>query len=262
MELVIENKDPHTLEDNAANLERRDRHLALLACLALLIIATGSALLMYPLVFLRQDTLSDSTLRIAFSGFCVLCALLTAYLWDSQATIRRLRRQLELDRKKTLQARQEAYEELLASIPRLSVLEDRLPMECWRSTATEQPLSILVVALQLPADASSDTARISILGDAAKAIARKLRDQDSLYVFGAACFGAVLPGAGASAARSVTSRVAEGLIDTAGVAKRFSFTMDIVNYPENASSADELYEAACALIPPDSPRQELAGVLT
>ena len=134
-------------------------------------------------------------------------------------------------------------------------------MECWRSTATEQQLSILVVNLQLPVDASSATARISILGDAARAISRKLRDQDSLYVLGGACFGAVLPGADATAARSIASRVTDGLIDTAGVTKRFSFAMDIINYPQNASSADELYEAACALIPQDSPQQELAEAL-
>ena len=77
--------------DNSTSIERRDRHLALLACSALLIIATGTALLMYPLVFLRQDTPSNSALRVAFSGYCVLCVLLTAYLWDSQSTIRRVR---------------------------------------------------------------------------------------------------------------------------------------------------------------------------
>jgi GGDEF domain-containing protein len=260
--LVIENKGPYTLEESATSLERRDRHLAFLSSLALLIIAAGTALLMYPLVFLRQDSLSDSTLRIAFAGFCVLCTLLAAYLWDSQATIRRLRRQLELDRKEKLEARQRACEELLVRIPKLSVFQDRLPMECWRSAATEQQLSILVLNLQLAADALSAPARISILGDAAKAISRKLRDQDSLYVLGGACFGAVLPGADATAARSIASRVGEGLIDTAGVTARFSFTIDIVNYPQNASSADELYEAVCALIPPDISKRELAEALT
>jgi GGDEF domain-containing protein len=253
---------PVSPEDNSANLGRRELQLALFACLVLLIIATGAAVLMYPVVFLRQDTPSDSTLRIAFLGFCVLCVLLTAYLWDSQATIRRLRRQVELDSKEKLEARQEAYEDLLKSIPKLSVFQDRLPMEHWRSTATEQPLSILVVNLQLPADPSSAAARISILGDAAKAISRKLRDQDSIYVLGGACFGAVLPGAEATVAGSIASRVAEGLIDTAGVTGRFSHKIDIVNFPQNASSAHEIQEAVCALIPLDSSKQELAEALT
>lgn len=253
---------PHTLEENVASLERRDRHLALLACLALLVIATGAALLMYPLVFLRQDTVSNSTLRVAFSGYCVLCALLAAYLWDSQSTIRRLRLQLERDRQEKLEARQEACEELLARVPKLSVFQDRLPMECWRAAATEQELCILVVNLRLADDASSVAARISILGDAGKAISRKLRDQDSLFVLGGACFGAVLPGVDGNAARSIASRVTEGLIDTAGVTARFSFTTDIVNYPQNGSSAEELYEAVSALLGADSSKRELAGALT
>jgi hypothetical protein len=130
-------------KDNSANLGRRELHLALFACLVLLIIATGAALLMYPVVFLRQDSLSDKTLRVAFLGVCVLCALLTAYLWDSQATIRRLRRQIEMDRREKLEARREAGEELLKSIPKLSSFEDRLAMEYRRSTVTGRQLSIL-----------------------------------------------------------------------------------------------------------------------
>jgi GGDEF domain-containing protein len=135
-------------------------------------------------------------------------------------------------------------------------------MECWRAAATEQELSILVVNLQLGDDASSAAARISILGDAGKAISGKLRDQDSLFVLGGACFGAVLPGADASTARSIASRVEEGLIDTAGVTARFSFTTDIVNHPQNGSSAEELYETVCVLIAAESSERELAEALT
>ena len=250
---------PYTLKDNSTDLERRDRRLVLFACLALLIIAAGTALLMYPVVFLRQDNMSDSTLRIAFVGFCVLCALLTAYFWESQATIRRLRCQMERDRKEKLETRREACEELLRSIPKLSSFQDRLPMEYRRSTATAQQLSIIVVNLQFPADESSTTIRTSILGDAAKALSRKLRDQDSIYVLGGACFGVVLPGVEAAVARSIASRIADGLIDTAGLTARFSYKIDIVNYPQHASSAHELHEAVCALIPPDSSKYELAA---
>jgi GGDEF domain-containing protein len=250
---------PVSPESNSANLGRRELHLALFTCLAVVIIATGAALLMYPVVFFRADALSNWTLRIAFFGFCALCALLTAYLWDSQATIRRLRRQIEMDRREKLEARREACEELLKSIPKLSSFEDRLAMEFRRSTATGRQLSILVVTLQIPADVSSPTERTSILGDAAKAISRKLREQDCIYGLAGACFGAVLPSVEATVARSIASRVAEGLIDIAGVAARFSYKVDIVNYPQHASSAHELQEAVCALIPPDSSKHELAA---
>jgi len=63
--------------------------------LVILNVAAGAALLMYPAVFFDQQALSDTPSRIAFLGFCLLCALLSAYIWGRQATIRRLRRQME-----------------------------------------------------------------------------------------------------------------------------------------------------------------------
>jgi GGDEF domain-containing protein len=244
---------------DSSDLERRERHLTVFACLAVALMAGGCALLMYPVVFSHEGSPPNRNLQVAFFGFCTLCLLLTAYLWNNQATIRRLRRQMDADRKQSTEARQQACEELLRSIPNLSSFQDRLPMEYRRTTATEQQLSIVVVVLQFPADLSSPGLRVSVLGDAAKAISRKLRDQDSIYVLGPTCFGAVLPGVEASAARRIASRVAEGLIDAAGVSARFTYKIDIVNYPQHAASAHELHEAVCALIPSDNSKHELAA---
>jgi GGDEF domain-containing protein len=169
-----------------------------------------------------------------------------------------LRRQLELDRKQSTAARLQASEELLKSMPKLSAFQDQLPMEYRRTTATEKQLSILVVSFEFPSAASSVAGRASILGDAAKAISRKLREQDSLYVLGTSCFGAILPALEASAARALASRIAEGLLDVAGLSARFSYKIDVVNYPQNASSAHELYHAVSALIPADKSKQGLA----
>lgn len=250
---------PPVRQSDSADLERREVHLAAFACAAIAIMGIGSALLMYPIVFTHQGPSPDRNLRIAFFGFCGLCLLLTAYVWDTQATIRRLRRQMELDRKQSTAARLQASEELLKSIPKLNSFQDQLPMEYRRTTATEQQLSILVVAFQFPAVASSSAGKASILGDAAKAISRKLREQDSLYVLNATCFGVILPALEASAARALASRIAEGLIDLAGISARFSYKIDIVNYPQNAASAHELYNAVSALIPSDELKQGLAA---
>jgi predicted signal transduction protein with EAL and GGDEF domain len=249
---------PVTRQPDSADLERREVHLAAFACAAIAIMGIGSALLMYPIVFAHQGASPDRNLRIAFFGFCGLCLLLTAYVWDTQATIRRLRRQMEVDRQQNTTARLQASEELLKSIPKLNSFQDQLPMEYRRTTATERQLSILVVAFQFPAGASSSTGEASILGDAAKAISRKLREQDSLYVLGPACFGVILPALETSAARALASRIAEGLLDVAGLSARFSYKIDVVNYPQNASSAHELYHAVSALIPTDKSKQGLA----
>lgn len=250
-----------TRQPDPANLERREFQLTVFVCAAIAIMGIGTALLMYPIVFMHPGTYQEPgrNLRIAFFGFCGLCLLLTVYVWDSQATIRRLRRQMEIDRKQSTAARLQASEELLKSIPKLGAFQDQLPMEYRRTTATEQQLSILVVAFQFPAGTSSDVGKASILGDAAKAISRKLREQDSLYVLAPACFGVILPGLEASAARALASRIAEGLIDVAGLSARFSYKVEIVNYPQNASSAHELYESVSALIPTDKSKQGLAA---
>ncbi len=240
----------------AVDLDRRELQSTIFACIAIAVMGIGSALLMYPVVFTHPAS-QDWSPRIAFFGFCGLCLLLTAYVWDSHATIRRLRQQMEVDRKESSEARMQASEELLKSIPKLNSFQDQLPMEYRRTTATNQQLSILVVSFQFP-DASA-SAKGSILGDAAKAIARKLREQDSIYVLGQACFGAILPGVEASAARSLASRIGEGLIDAAGLNARFTYKIDVVNYPQNASSAHQLYEAVTALIPPDRSVHSLAA---
>jgi hypothetical protein len=250
---------PAIRQPNPADLERRELQMSVFACVAIALMGICSALLMYPVVFNHQgNTPDDRNLRIAFFGFCGLCLLVMAYVWDTQAKVRRMRRQMELDRKQNTEAQLQASEELLKSIPKLGSFQDQLPMEYRRTTATGQQLSLLVVTFQFPANASSSTRQASILGDAAKAISRKLREQDSIYVLGPTCLGAILPGLDASAARVLASRIGEGLMDAAGLSARFSYKIDIVNYPQNASSAHQLYEAVSALIPTDRSVHELA----
>jgi GGDEF domain-containing protein len=248
-------------QPDSVDLERREFQMAVFVCIAIAIMGFGSALLMYPVVFMHPGTFQEPgrNLRIAFFGFCGLNVLLTAYVWDTQATVRRLRRQMDADRKQNTTARLQASEELLKSIPKLGAFQDQLPMAYRRTTATEQQLSILVVAFQFPAGASSEAGKASILGDAAKAIARKLREQDSIYVLGPVCFGVILPSLEASAARALASRIGEGLMDAAGLTARFSYKIDVINYPQNASSAHDLYEAVAALIPGDKSMQGLAA---
>jgi GGDEF domain-containing protein len=233
-----------------ADLDRRELQSTIFACVAIAVMGIGSALLMYPVVFTHSAT-PDWSPRIAFFGFCGLCVLLTAYVWDSHATIRRLRRQMDLDRKQSTKARMEASEDLLKSLPKLNSFQDQLPMEYRRSAATDRQLSILVLTFQFGDGSTPAAANASILGDAAKAIARKLREEDSMYVLGPACFGAILPAVESSGARNLASRIAEGLINIPGSSGRFTYKIDVVNYPQNASSAHELFEAVTALLPHD-----------
>ncbi len=236
---------------DSRDLQRRERHLTVFACAAIGVLAGGAALLMYPAVFAQQGPSPDKALRIAFVGFCGLGVLLMAYIWESQTTIGRLRHTIESDRRQVEEVRRQASTELLTAIPKLGSFRDFLAMECRRTIAMSDNLSILVVTVQPSEDVSSPTALISILADASKAIARKLRAQDSIYLLGGAAFGVVLPGVGKAVARGISARVAEGLADAAGASSRFSCKSDIISYPEDASSPHDLQEAICALIPPD-----------
>jgi len=239
---------------NPAHLDRRELQLTLLACSTILVLGTGLALLMYPLVFSHSSLM----LRNAFYGFCGLSALLAVYLVDRQITIQQLRRQIAEAGKRAEATKIETSAELLNAIPNLSSFKDRLAMEYRRTAAAEQALSVLVITILLPHEVSSTPVAISLLSDAAKAISRKLRGHDSLYVLRPHCFGTILPTVSRAVAERISSRVAEGLSDAAGATNRFSYEIHIVNSPLNAATAHELQEAVLTLLPADNSMRSMA----
>jgi GGDEF domain-containing protein len=239
---------------NPEQLDRRELQLTILACCTILILGAGLALLMYPVVF----SYSSVMLRNAFYGFCGLSALLAMYLVDRQITILHLRRQIADAGKRAAETKIEASAELLNAIPNLSSFKDRLAMEYRRAAAADQVLSVLVITVILPEDVSSTPLAISLLSDAAKAISRKLRGQDSLYVLRPHCFGTILPTVSRSVAERISHRVAEGLSDAAGATNRFSYKINIVNWPANAASAHDLQEAVFTLLPSDNSMRSMA----
>jgi len=74
----------------SASLERREMQLVLKASVAIIVLASGLALFMYPVVF-SPTMPPNRALAIAFIGFCILYALLAGYMVDRQKTIQRLR---------------------------------------------------------------------------------------------------------------------------------------------------------------------------
>jgi GGDEF domain-containing protein len=240
-----------------ADLERRELQLTLFACLAIGVLAIGTAVLMYPLVFSEQST-ADKNTRVAFFGFCVLCLLLAGYLWDRQRIVRQLRTEMAEDRRRALEAEAQANRELLKSMPKLNAFQDSLPMEFRRTAATGSKLSILVLTVNMPepVDAMRATAALC---EAAKVVSRKLREADSMYILGPACIGAVLPAADVEVAKRVAASIREGVAALAASGVTFSSTLKIVNYPADAGSAHELQQAVRALIPTDHSMQAIAA---
>lgn len=238
-----------------AELEQRDSHLTVFACSAIAVLAVGLGLLMYPAVFASRSFPANRTPQVAFFGFCGLSCLLIMYILDRQLTIQRLRRQIAIDRMRASEALREAGADLLGTIPNFNTFEDRLYMEFRRAVTADLTLSVLVVTVKVRPDFSEPSLAVSVLSDAAKAISKKQREQDSIYLLTPGFFGIILPGVDTSTARRIAKRFSESLSDAEGANDRFSFKIDVINYPENARSSHDLELAVCGYLPERDPNQ-------
>ena len=233
------------------NLDRREFQLLVLAITCIVLLAAGLALLAYPVIFSHPLVLAGWTLRIYFFGFCGLCILLVGYLWERYRVVRRLRQQISFELQRYADYRQQAGRDLLAALPKFNQFQDRLVMEYRRASNLSEPFAVLVIKLTPAVDLSDYGEITAAFGDAARAVARKLRRQDSLYQFCPDAYGAILPGMQEADARGVTLRLEEGLRDAAGAAGRFSAIVKIFVYPQHAATAHELEQAVRSLLPPD-----------
>lgn len=236
-------------EVDARALEHREFHLWLLATGMILILAAGMVLLMYPAIFSHPVVLSGQGHRTIFFGFCALSFLVVGYLIERQWVIRRLRKVLREEQTRTTRLRQQASADLLETLPGLSHFQDRLVMDIRRATTTQQPLSLLTVSLS-SSNTLSGPGEVSIaFGDAAKALVRRLRREDSIYMFHPGAFGILLPGMSGNDAYRVADRIVDSLHDVSGASDRFSSEVRVVNYPEHVEGAREMELMALAGLP-------------
>jgi len=246
-----------TRQQAASDLERREFQLSLFACVAISVLAAGLALLMYPAVFSSREYAPTRTPQIAFFGFCALSCLLVLYLVDRHITIHKLRAQMALDRQRASEALQQASADVLSTMPNFNTFEDRLTMEFRRAAAAEVKLSVLVVAVKVQSNFAELNLRMSALGDAAKAISRKLREQDAIFTLRPGYFGAILPGLDAKGVQGISARIADGLHDAAGASERFTFRIESISYPEQTSSAHDLELAVSGWLPESDAKQDI-----
>jgi GGDEF domain-containing protein len=225
-------------------LERRDAQLWMLAITMLVIFAVGIALLIYPAAFTMPVVLSGYLVKRIYFSFCVLALLVVGYLMERRIEIGRLRTQLKEEESRRNRLLNEASADLLASLPGLEHFRDRLAMEFRRAANAELPLSLVLVNVS-PGESLTDTGDITkAFGDAAKAMLRKLRGEDSIYLFHPGVFGVVLPGVPASTARRVEERLSEGLAEVSGAGFRFNAQLQAISYPDDVSTAHQMERAA------------------
>jgi len=234
-------------------LERRGLQLTILSSVFVLILASGLATFMYPLVFVHPEG-NKWTLRVAFFGFCALTILFLSYLFERQRAFHKLKDQLlaELERNVALQV--QASADLLKSMPDLNFFWDRLSMEFRRAQTMEKNLSLLVVKVKRNRKTDSDPN--AALSGAVKAMSRKLRPGDSIYRLAEDMFGVVLPETDTLNAKRVAVRLQEELQN---VRAHFNCSFDLTahNYPEHVQSAHELEDIVKSMFPEEVPAPEL-----
>jgi len=226
-------------------LERRGLQLTVLSAVFVLILASGLAAFMYPLVFVHPEG-NKWTMRVAFFGFCALTALFLVYLFDRQHTFRQLKHHLlaELERNVALQI--QASNDLLKSMPDLNHFWDRLTMEFRRARSMEKNLSLVLVKVKTGARTPGNDQNAS-LSDAAKAMARRLRPSDSMYRLSDSLFGIVLPETDTLNSKRIAVRFQEEL---QGVRAHYgcSFDLSAHNYPDHVESEHELEDIVKSLL--------------
>ena len=227
-------------------LERRGLQLTIFSAVFVLILATGLAAFMYPLVFVHPEG-NKWTLRVAFFGFCALTVLFVGYLFDRQRTFNRLKEQLltELERNVALQL--QASADILKSMPDQKYFWDRLTMEFRRALTMEKTMSLVLVKVKAGARTTANDQKTA-LSDAGKALAKKLRPSDSIYHLSEDLFGIVLPETDTLNAKRMSLRLQEEL-QPVRAKYGTSFDLSAHNYPEHVKSSHELEDIVKSMLP-------------
>lgn len=228
-------------------LERRELQITVLAAVFVLVLATGLAAFMYPLVFLHPIG-NKWSLRVAFFGFCLLTVLFDVYLLERQRTVRELKQRLlaELDRNVTLQ--QQASVDHLQTMPDQNYFWDRLTMEFRRAMSMEKTLSLLIVQAKPATSLVKGKENTEGWSDAAKATSRRLRPSDSIYRLATGLFAVVLPETDSLNAKRIAVRLQEEL-QNVRAKHGTAFDITVHNYPEQVKSAHELEDIVKSLLP-------------
>jgi GGDEF domain-containing protein len=234
---------------DSTSVDKRELQLAAFSLSIITVLVAGIATLMYPSIESHPILFSVRTLKISFFGFCALSLLLLGYLIDRQIVVRRLRREIRQAELRYTELHRQVGKDLLAALAGMNHFQDRLSMEFRRAVNLRDALSVVVVRLSPNPNVVNSAEVTAALGDAVKAISRKLRREDSLYHFSEGIFGVMLPGVSVQNARIVAARLTESLSDVSGAVDRFTSEVKIFNYPQHAATASELESAVRSLLP-------------
>jgi GGDEF domain-containing protein len=204
--------------------------------------------MMYPTVFATPKTLSGPMFQTVFFGFCALSILLIAYLVDRHVLISKLRARIVARERAIRLIQEEASKDFLASLPAIDTFMDRLCMEFRRASGVNQPLSLFAVEINVLPEICKPSETVVVHADAGRAILRKTRGEDSIFLLDPGVFALLLPRISAGIAELMKQRFEEELRHAAGLVPRFHFRIRLINYPDDVKSAHEIMEAIYPLL--------------
>jgi GGDEF domain-containing protein len=234
---------------DSASVEKREFQLAVFSLAVIAVLMIGTGILMYPILESHSAMWSARTTKIAFVGFCALSLLLLGYLVDRQVVVQRLRREIREAEVRYTELHKQVGKDLIGTLAGMNPFQDRLSMEFRRAVNLRDTLSVMVIRLTPHPNIVKSGELVAALGDAVKAITRKLRREDSLYHFSEGVFGVMLPGVSVQNARIAASRLTEGLRDVSGAVDRFTHEVKIFNYPQHVATASELENSVRGMLP-------------
>ncbi len=234
---------------DSSSIDKREFQLAMFSLSIIAVLVAGVAILMYPTIESHPVMFSARTLKISFLGFCALSLLLLGYLIDRQIVVQRLRREIRQAEVRYTALHRQVGQDLIDTLAGMNPFQDRLSMEFRRAVNLRDTLSVMVIRLIPNPSVVKSGEILAAMGDAVKAITRKLRREDSLYHFAEGVFGVMLPGVSVQNARIAAARLTDSLNDVSGAVDRFTHEVKIFNYPQHAATASELESAVRSLLP-------------
>ncbi len=243
-------------------LEHCERSLWLLGFAMNGILLGGTALFMYPTVFPDAAPFQRPSLGICFIVFCGLSALVMIWLAYEKNVISHGRQQLAAEQRRILYARLEDRADRLGTWPGLDSFRSRWEAEQRFSFISQQPFSVLIVALDPRRDLHESPGATESSYDPTGALTQVLRSGDCVYQWAPGRFCIILPGLSKGDAQQVANRVQQTLRDSPLGGTGFSFDVRAVTQPEDAVTLREVEEALLASFPGTGTQASLNDALT
>ncbi|RMF96634.1 MAG: diguanylate cyclase [Candidatus Schekmanbacteria bacterium] len=227
-------------EKNIDYLESRDKQLWFLTLLLFLLIAAFLFLLTLQYTSLFGEPIENKY----FYAFTLLILLFIVYLINNQTHIKKLRKQIEEEKKKTDALKEQSIRENLLSLGTKNHFEDCLAMEFRRSQISSAPFSVLVVAVKNLAEIDKKYGfgkGNELICDVTRSLRNFLSEGNSLFRYSNQIYTSILPETDKDKMTTLTKKINDTLskIRTED-GELLEISINSASFPADAESLHDL----------------------